>query len=363
MKKPQLDTTSLRGFFRFFLACFSSLAATATAEPPSLDEAELTRFIESALGASDIPGAAVVVCTSDEVIYAKAFGVADASGSPVTVDTPFQIGSISKSFVGLVFAQLEEEGRLSLDAPVTDSLPDLQGRFARDWERVSIRHLLTHTSGLSTFDGNRFLAWSDQGPESVALAVRTIASRRPAATPGEVYEYSNANYLLAGAILESVLQCDLEDIIADRIFSPLGMKNSSLGGAVASKEPIAEPFLQWFGINFSSSFRHGRATMAPGGGLSSAADMARYLQALMAADGEVVSKSIAERVGATNGVPTSRGERYGLGWFGIETPGATITYHGGLVSGFVSNAAFSRELGLCVVVLTNLTGAQIANVP
>ncbi|MGB6229226.1 MAG: serine hydrolase domain-containing protein [Litorimonas sp.] len=322
----------------------------------AISDDALTEFVKTAMAKFGVPGAAVVAFDADGVTYAKAFGRADASGRAVTLDTPFQLASVSKSFVALILMQMVGEDRLSLDDPVTLHLPELSGESVVDWSGVTIRHLLSHRSGLSTFDGNR---WQSAQSDSLEDVIGQIAELTPHAEPGEAFQYSNANYILASAVIERVGGQPFERAITARIFEPLDMRNSYVQRSTRPTVAEAAGFRQWYGRAVERPFLQSRAMMGAGGVVSSA----RYLAAVAREDPAIVPPGASADLFRTVLPVTGFEWSYGLGWQRAEEAGRTVIYHSGLNPGIATHAAFLPDSGTGVVVLTNLSGSLTADVP
>jgi len=345
--------------FTFFLA----LPVTPTATAQAVEPAELDSFIDQVMRNSSVPGVAVVVFDADGITYERAYGRADNIGTPVTLDTPFQLGSVSKSFAALVIVQLHAEGKLDLDAPVTDYLQELEGDRKVEWPSITLRHILSHQSGLAMIDGNRRQASSDRSQNAMQQAVKRLAKVKPSSGPGERFEYSNANYMMIAAIIEKIEGRSYEQILSERIFEPLRMSQSYVQMPSASVNEEAAGFRQWYGWPIQHRFIPGRVMMAPGGVTASARDLATYVQAVSTRDTAIVPEAFSEELLNSVTPKSATGSGYGYGWMLADIEGERAVFHSGLNSGFAAHAAFfpSRKTG--AVVVSNLSGSQTADVP
>ncbi len=176
----------------------------------SFAKAELTEFeeVDAYLTAKieelGIPGAALVVVQGDQIVHLKAFGVADADGRPVTPQTPFFTGSTGKSITALAIMQLVEAGKIKLDASVQTYLPWFRVADANASKIITVHQLLNQTSGLPVSIGREQLANTDLSDSAIENNVRALANVELIAPPGERYEYSNANYVTLGMIIQAV---------------------------------------------------------------------------------------------------------------------------------------------------------------
>ena len=167
----------------------------------------------------------VLVATRDGVLLKKGYGLANFEWNILnTPDTKFRLGSITKQFTSMVIMQLVAEGKIKLDEKMTTYLTDYR---ADTGDKVTIRHLLTHTSGIPSYtDQPGFFQHVSRNPYAVAEFVKTYASGDLAFEPGSKYVYNNSGYFLLGAIIEKITGKPYEQVIRERIFDPLGMTAS-----------------------------------------------------------------------------------------------------------------------------------------
>jgi len=344
-------------------ALFYVLSFGQVAKPQTVESETFETFVKEVMQKSSVPGLAVIAFNDERITYEQAFGRTDSSGTPVTLDTPFQLGSVSKSFSALIIAQLHAEGTLDLDAPVTDYLPELALGQHISWQNITLRQIVSHQSGLSTIDGNRVQAVTDRSQDAMQKAVRTIAKAKPSSQPGERLEYSNANYMLLAAVIEKLDNRSFEQAVSDRIFKPLTMTQSYVQMPIPGANTEAAGFVQWFGFPVQQRFIAGRVMMAPGGVTASARDLATYVRAVMRKDARIIPQGFASELLAPATPVSEYGWAYGFGWMFAEIEGEQAIFHSGLNSGFAAHAAFipSRQEG--VIVLTNISGSQMSDVP
>lgn len=169
------------------------------------------------------PGAAVMVIRDGQILKKAGYGMADLErGVPIESDTAFRLASVSKQFTAMAIMLLEEEGRLAYDDPVTGFLPEL-ARFGND---LSIRHLLTHTSGLPDYYDVMVQVSGVERPLTKHALDVFSGWGEPLFAPGERYEYSNPGYELLALIVERASGRSFPDFVEGRIFAPLGMTRS-----------------------------------------------------------------------------------------------------------------------------------------
>ena len=168
---------------------------------------------------------AALVAENGKVIYKGAFGMANMEWNiPNTPETKFRLGSITKQFTAVLTLQLVEQGKLKLDGKISDYLPDYRKDIG---DKVTIHHLLTHTSGIPSYTGQPgFFENVSRNPYKVTDFVAKYASGDLEFEPGSKYAYNNSGYFLLGAIIERVTGKTYEQVLQENIFNPLGMKNT-----------------------------------------------------------------------------------------------------------------------------------------
>lgn len=312
--------------------------------PASAPDAAVDQVIAVELPASGAPGVAYAVVTDGEVSASGAEGERLAgSGEALTPQTPFVIGSISKSFTALAIMQLVEAGQIDLDAPFSDYLTDFADGPAAD---ITVRQLLSHTSGYSTGQGNASHSGSD-GDDALEQLVGGLVDVVPAYAPDERWEYSNTNYQIAGRMLEVVSGQDYQTYIAENILAPVGMDDSFVADGEVH-EGMAVGHRPWFFGRLPADTRTDRATAPQGGVIATADDLALYLSMMMNGEDDVVS---AESKALMMQPASDASPWYGLGWF-IDTSDGTVS-HSGSIPGVETLATMVPSEGDAVVVLVN----------
>lgn len=307
-----------------------------------------------------IPGLAIAIVQDGAIIYQRGLGEA-APGRPTTPSTPFILGSLSKSFTSLAVMQLVEAGKLDLDAPVQHYIPWFCLRDRMASSHITLRHLLTHTSGISRFTGRVLL--SDRGGKSIEQSVRALSKVQLSCPIGSRFEYSNTNYLIAGLLIEIASDMSYEKYIQEHIFRPLQMTRSFTSEQQARLHGMAQGYRWWFGraVPFHAPFLHDALPAAYL--LSSAADMSHYLLACLdagASSGSLLSpQDFAEMFRPQASIP-DKDAYYGLGWRIDRIGNESIYRHGGEVSNFRADMVMLPERKLGVVVLVNCNNGIVA---
>jgi CubicO group peptidase (beta-lactamase class C family) len=194
-------------------------------------------FLEEQMGVWAVPGVSAAVLDRGRLV-AEALGVRRVdSPSPVTTDTLFQVGSITKLFTATALMQLVESGALDLDAPLIDQVPGWKLHDAEATRSLTLRHLLSHTGGT---EGDEFFDDDfGRGDDALARCIARFEGLRQLAPPGERWAYCNDGVVLAGFILASVVNEPYETVIRQRILQPLRLEHSVLSLADAEGMPLA----------------------------------------------------------------------------------------------------------------------------
>ncbi|WP_205624253.1 serine hydrolase domain-containing protein [Amycolatopsis vancoresmycina] len=337
------------------------LAATTAA--PALAAANPVQASLDTLTAQDgVPGAAAVVQDGHRTQVTRS-GVGDvATGKPFPRNGSFRAGSVTKTFVATVVLQLVAEGRVRLDAPVARYLPGLLPD-----ERITVRQLLQHTSGLYNYtddlDRSDPEALRHRGAEPAELVA--MALKHPALfPPGTNWSYSNTNYIVAGMIVEKVTGHALAAEIAHRITRPLGLHDTYLPGRGDEKlpSPHAVGYLPFAGKLVDFSDFDATIAGAAGGLVSTPADLDRFYGALLG--GRLLRPAELAEMRRTVpapglGIP---GARYGLGLGSIPVSCGVVWGHEGGIIGFTNFAGVGPDGRRATVVLNeNPTPAETNN--
>lgn len=327
---------------RLLLLLFALVAATTAARTGT---ESIDAFVAAEMRRSGAPGVAYAVVEGDHVRAGAQGELLAGSGRPVTTDTPFLLGSITKSFTALAVMELVEAGKVDLDAGISTYLAAFRDRPAG---AITVRQLLSHTSGYSTVQGNDAHADRDPADDDLSRQVARIASWAPVHPPGTRWEYSNANYQLLGAIIEAVSDRDYARFIESEILAPLGMEHSFVADG-ERHDAMARGHRPWFGGKRARKNGATQRVMAPAGGvIASAGDVARYLAVMMNGRDDIV----AARSKAAMLRPASPASPfYGLGWF-VDAENGTVS-HSGSSPGIETLATLIPAQRKGVVVLVN----------
>jgi CubicO group peptidase (beta-lactamase class C family) len=300
------------------------------------------------LDENNIPGGLVAVASRGRVVHLKPYGLANVElAVPVTDSTVFEIGSISKQFVSAAVMLLVQEDKLGLDDPIHQHLPDLPS----EWLGVTVRHLLTHTSGIPDYE--EIATYDVYGFRLTPEEVIRIAHSRPVDfAPGAGWYYSNTGYFLLSMIVERIEGRPLGQVLQSRIFGPLGMTQTRM----ADPEAIIRHRASGYWVDKVGDLINRRptetsSTLGAGGILSSAFDLVKWDEALYG--DQLLSAESKASMWTSVRLPNGEDTGYGFGWSVRPYQALTSQSHGGQVAGFVAN--FSRFPGqeAAIVVFLN----------
>ena len=334
---------------------------------PALDKA-----LEQERTTQGVPGVVVGVVIDGELAYAKGFGVIDPATNAVPdADTVYRIGSITKSFTGLALLSLRDDGVLDLDDPLARWIPEAKRLIypTRDDRPITLRQLAQHTSGLPR-DGS----FENEQDPSEASVLGSLAKTTLDRSPGLESVYSNLGFGLLGIVVSRAAKQPLHDVIASRIFRPLGMTSSGWDAASVPGGHLAPAFGE--DGKPKPPARLG-ATDGDGGIYSTVRDMARYAGFLLAAypprddDDHGPIRRATVREAQHSGFPldphasikpdAKRGEQsidldassYGFGWVRRQSCTTDQIWHNGAVDSYRAALALRTSSGVGVVVMTN----------
>jgi D-alanyl-D-alanine carboxypeptidase len=338
------------------LSLFAPVAARAQAALT-----DLTTFINTYAAEKDLQGV-VRVEERGRVVYHGAFGQAErAFAVPTTEDTRFRIASITKIFAAVLILQLQEEGKLSVDDLVGRHLPDLPGEAGG---RVTLRQLLNHTSGVAQMD--TVASYQEgfangiphyQRPMTPAALLANCCTGALAAEPGAAFNYNNADYILLGAVIERITGQSWEQVLADRILTPLGLADTGVAhwDAIIPRLASTYTFRDDTGMLVTDMPVYYENWSAAGAMYSTAADLAVFADALYG--GRLISPASLEQVLTPGldeygfGLWSYNFERRGKTWHVAKRPGGIMGAQGVLYR--------LRERDVTIVLLSNTTTVDL----
>lgn len=305
----------------------------------------------------------VLVAEKGKVFYKKGFGLANMEWNiPNKPDIKFRIGSITKQFTSMLILQLVEQGKIDLEAKLSDYLPD----YRKDTgEKVTVHHLLTHTSGIPSYTGlPEFAEKISRNPYSVDEFVKKHCRGDLEFEPGSKFAYNNSGYFLLGAIIEKVTKKKYEDVLKEKIFDPVGMKNSGYDHHGTVLEGRAAGYSKTFDGYNNAAYLDMSLPYAAGSLYSSVEDLYLWDQALYTE--KLLSKKMKELLFKPH--VSAMGQKYAYGWvvgkrsFPKSKEKVTSIAHGGGINGFntlITRLVDDKHL---IVLFNNTGGANLAGI-
>lgn len=345
MKKRKIGHKMLQ--YGITALCISSLLfpmSVKAAEQKEKKNPEVYEEIDDILQQSvcdlHIPGMAVIIVDADEVLFSETYGNCDS------IDTPFIIGSVSKSFTALSVMQLVEQGKIDLDMPISEYLDvSLYFKNASDGDKITVKQLLNQTSGLGEYQ--RF------GNAEITDSYGT-------------HQYANVNYGLLGKIVESVSGESYEEYVTAHIFEPLNMTHSAASLEKSKENGLIDGYRNYYGFPIAGEPDYPNDeswSIVPAGYLSaSASDMGKYLQMYLNDGAGIISLEGMNSMFYDNVyVDDASPYYYGMGWTLTEQYSEPILNHSGLVENYTSNMFLLPERGIGVLFLINTNDFLVTN--
>lgn len=348
---------------RVALLCVLMPAGKASAELPGLVGAARTFAgqFEHELESTGVPGGAFAIVHHDQILQLGTFGHTDLGrGRAVDVNTRFRIASLSKGFSGVLAASLADERRFTLEAPITVFAPDF--RIRQKARPLTVEDVLGQRSG---YIRNAYDNLLEAGISRAEILPR-FRTLEPLCAPGKCYSYQNNIFSLVEDVIDHTLDVSFSRALHQRIFSPLGMAGASVGyQGLVSVENHARPHLKtssgWRGVEPKTTYYQVPSAAGINAGIL---DMAQWLIALLGHRPDTISPGVvaevleprvrtANELSNRNWRDVLQNAWYGLGWRIYQLPDQRLALHGGWVAGYRAEIAFSRDLDLGLVILTN----------
>jgi CubicO group peptidase (beta-lactamase class C family) len=311
----------------------------------------IDRYVRAELARQRIPGLSIAVLRGDSVVLARGYGYANVEHHvPATDSTVYEVGSISKQFTAAAIVLLSEQGRLGLNDVITRYLP--QGSTI--WSGVTIRHLLTHTSGISDQSLDTLDFRKDYTEEEL---VRLAAAQPLLFKPGASYSYSSTGYTLLGVIIHRVTGKFYGDFLRGRIFGPLAMRTARVNSDTAIVPNRSAGYRFEHGTLKNRDWTSPSLSATADRGLSfTARDLSRWAIALN--HGEPLGRAGLQASWTPVRLNEGWTYPYGLGWQLTQQRGYRRIGHSGAWGGFQATLQRHPDFDLTVIVLTNLDEAN-----
>jgi CubicO group peptidase (beta-lactamase class C family) len=333
------------------LALAASLPLTA--QTSQATKSAKVDSIMSALVGAATPGGAVIVIQDGKAVHQKGYGFANVeTKAPITTTTTFDLASVSKQFTAMAIMILAERGKLGYDDPVTKFFPE----FPAYAGKITVRHLLNHTSGLPDYMGvfQRRPPGISAEPTSREAMTMLAQVAEPLFAPGEKYQYSNSGYVLLGQIAEKASGLSLPAFLKANVFDPLGMSatvvTDQIPANVANRAISYAPDGDGFkNVDYTPLNR----VYGDGNVNTSVEDMYKWDQALYTE--RLVKQSTLAEAFTPGKLNSGSFTDYGFGWTIANVNGLKVLMHGGSWAGFRTSITRIPTERFSVVVLSNVT--------
>jgi CubicO group peptidase (beta-lactamase class C family) len=330
-------------------------AAPADNSRGKLTDAEIVRQLKEyadQLAAEDRFSGAILFAAGGKPLFKKAYGAASkAFEVPNRVDTKFNLGSMNKMFTAVAIAQLARDGKLDFSDPLEKFLPDYPNKDAA--AKVTLHHLLTHTSGIGDYFTEKFRETSKDSLRSIGDYLPLFADKPLAFEPGKKFRYSNAGFMLLGAVVEKVSGQDYFEYVREHVYRPAGMTDTDAYEMDRDTPNLAIGYTGrpsaargWKNNLFLHVVKGGPA----GGGFSTVEDLLRFDAALRSY--RLLDQKHTDLI-LTPKVRARGDDEYGYGFFVRKPKGTRIVGHGGGFSGINSVLDMYLDKGYTVAVMSN----------
>lgn len=310
---------------------------------------DVDEFVNSKMEELRIKGAAIGIVQNNK-IYTKGYGVSNTEESPVTPQTPFILGSTTKSITALAVMQLVEAGKVNLDDSVQKYIPWFHVADEAS-ANIKVCHLLNQTSGIPDTAGNYNYLDNKSTQEDF---VKKLSEQKLVSAPGGEYHYAEANYVILGVLISNVSGQSYEDYIEKHVFTPLEMNNSFTAKDKAVKNGLSKGYRTCFGFPFEADIPYPKQYVAASYLISSAEDMAHYLHMYMNGGrynetSLLSSEGVGELFEPGPKLQHPEGYSYSMGWFVSEEN----KIHDGRPTNYYSCILLDSKNKVGIVLLTN----------
>ena len=302
-------------------------------------------YVRAEMTSHRIPAVVLKVVQNGVELKTSAYGMANLElGVAAQTNSVFEIGSLTKQFTAACILLLQQEGKLSIDDRISRHVP----KIPEAWTNITIRHLLSHTSGIRSYTGENGFELNRRLTQAQFVSV--VGAWRLEFPPGESWKYSNSGFSLLGYIVENVSGMTYWDFLHTRILSPLGMTSTQdrNPGVLITNRVAGYEQTNQIHINRDYDLTD---VFSAGALVSTVGDLARWNAAL---DGEIILTDASKRAAWTaQRLNNGKATNYGLGWFVDQADGREVVGHGGQTSGFSASVQRFPAEKLVVIVLTN----------
>lgn len=317
---------------------------------------QIDDYIKSEIERTHVPAASVAVVQDGKIVKAAGYGFSNLeTQTKATTDTVYEIGSCTKQFTATLVMMFVEEGKIELDKPILSYLEQLPSK----WEKVTVRHLLNHTSGIpnyTQFAPFALFAKTDHKPDDVIAMVK---DKPLGFQPGSAFAYCNTGYYILGMLLEKVSGDSYWNVLQERILKPLGMthtRNSDPWTVIPNRATgyawASQKFVQYAPITPTAGYSAGSI-------VSTLGDLAKWEIALT--EGRLLKNSSWQEAWKPATLSSGAKSQYGFGWAIGKMSDSNILEHSGGTAAFTSHILRIPDKKLCVIVLTNSNSAPVTD--
>ena len=325
----------------FALGC---AVGAAQSKDEATVKARLDQVVKSYTTGNTFMGSVLVV-DGDRMLLDKGYGMADLEWNiPDAPDVKFRLGSVTKQFTATLVLLLQQDGKLKIEDPVSKYLPDAP----KAWDKITVANLLGHTSGIPSFTNPKeFTVWK-MSPHTPEEELALFRDKPLDFEPGSQFAYSNSNFEVLGVVIEKVSGKKYGDLLRERIFAPLGMKDSGLDTDELILPKRAQGYMPGPGGIVLARSESMTVPWAAGSIYSTTGDLLKWERGLFG--GKVLSAD------SLKAMTTPGKGNYGLG-VGVDSKdGLKVVQHGGGIEGFNTHLLYVPERRIAVVALSNVNG-------
>lgn len=339
------------------LTLAAMFAVPAYAEQASALSAKVDAAVRKQMSDQNIPGVSVAVVRDGRVVKAMGYGLANIEvGAPMRPETILQAGSITKQFTASAVMLLVEEGKVGLDDSITKYFPEAR----QTWKAITIRHLLTHTSGIPDYWGDTEQTYYSKGVIDFRREytddelARAYFAQSLDFQPGEKWSYCSTGFNLLGILIRRVTGKTYYEFLRERVFVPLHMGSTRLFSwtDIVPNRAIGYDLVDGAWKNAGTWMSSTVMTGADGGLMTNVLDLAKWDAALYS--DKVLKQSTRDAMWAPLGISTGSASAGGIGWFIADAHGHRVLYHTGGGYGYYADIARYVNDRLTIIVMTNV---------
>ncbi len=349
----QSSLTSLESGRFLLLQALSDLAVpgVTTSGVQTTKVEKIDAFVMQEMRRHKLPGLALALVEGDRVIFMKGYGKADQTGRPITPQTPFLLASVSKPLTAAAILQLVDAGKVELDAPLQQYVPEFRVADPAASRQITIRHLLLHTSGLPVTACD-----TRSNAQTLSEYVAELQKVELDAPVGARHNYCSGNYNILGRVIEKVSGQSFGDYMHENIFAPLEMQRSFTSETEAQAVGMAQGYQFLFGISVPTHYAYNTSQVPSGYMISSVEDMSRFLISQLNQGQYGDSRLLSAGSVASMQVPgteRSRDGGYGFGWVIAPVGDVPSVWHDGVNNNYHTLLLMQPQSRQGVVILMN----------